>query len=112
MTAVVAKLIWLVGVMQRGHFLSVFHQYTLSLSINGDVHHEEIKPIGRAGEDACFRTVAFSLIELHFAKLEHARVFWIAVVNIQLGCKGCRSTWVVSQLKQTFSLFVLISVSF
>lgn len=97
MTAVVAELVRLVSVNQRAHFLPVFHQSTLRFSINGDVHHEEVKPVRGAGEDARFWTVALPLVELHGGEPEHSRVFWVAVLHPQLGREGCRSTWTVSR---------------
>ena len=78
--------------MIQGHyFLSVLEYGTLSASVHRHVHHEVIEAVHGAGEDACVRTVASSLVDQHVGKLQDSGVFWVAVVDFQLGREGDRS---------------------
>ncbi len=79
------------GVIQRHYFLSIFEYSTLPKPIHRHMHSEVIEAIHGAGEDARARTVASSLVDQHSLKLQDSRVFWVAVIDIQLSCEGHRS---------------------
>merc|ERR1712035_36371 len=76
------------GVIQRDYFLSFLVYSTLSTPIHRHMHSEVIEAIHGAGEDPCVRVVASSLIDQHSGKLQDSTVFWVAVINVQLGCEG------------------------
>lgn len=69
-TSHLATLVWEGGVIQRHHFLSILVYGTLSTPIHRCVQGEVVESVHRAGEDACVRAVAVSLIEHHVGKYQ------------------------------------------